>query len=82
MSLGLWLCASREGGTGGGGWVSALSMAASGLGLENLLRRHETFIRLPAMSLRLSSDFRQCPWDFGSAPAERAGQGAVGGFQH
>ena len=40
MSLGLRLCASREGGTGGGGWVSALSlgsMAASGLGLENLL---------------------------------------------
>ena len=40
MSLGLRLCASREGGTGGGGWVSALSlgsMAASGLGLEKLL---------------------------------------------
>ena len=42
MSLGLGLCASREGGTstGGGGWVSALSlgsMAASGLGLEKLL---------------------------------------------
>ena len=26
MSLGLRLCASREGGTGGGGWVSALSL--------------------------------------------------------
>ena len=41
MSLGL-LCASREGGTGGGGWVSALSlgsMAAFGLGLEKLLVR-------------------------------------------
>ena len=40
MSLGLGLCASGEGGTGGGGWVSALSrgsMAASGLGLEKLL---------------------------------------------
>ena len=40
MSLGLRLCTSREGGTGGGGWVSALSlgsMAASGLGLEKLL---------------------------------------------
>ena len=40
MSLGLRLCASREGGTGGGGWVSALSlgsMAAFGLGLEKLL---------------------------------------------
>ena len=40
MSLGLKLCASREGGTGGGGWVSALSqgsMAAFGLGLEKLL---------------------------------------------
>ena len=36
MSLGLRLCASREGGTGGGEWVSALSlgnMAASGLEL-------------------------------------------------
>ena len=40
MSLGLRLCTSREGGTGGGGWVSALSlgsMAASGCGLEKLL---------------------------------------------
>ena len=40
MSLGLRLCASREGGTGGGGWVSASSlgsMAASGLGLEKVL---------------------------------------------
>ena len=40
MSLGLRLCASREGGTGGGGWVSALSlgsMAASGLGLVKVL---------------------------------------------
>ena len=40
MSLGLRICASREGGTGGGGWVSALSlgsMAAFGLGLEELL---------------------------------------------
>ena len=40
MSLGLGLCASREGGAGGGGWVSALSlgsMAAFGLGLEKLL---------------------------------------------
>ena len=40
MSLGLRLCASREGGTRGGGWVSALSlgsMAAFGLGLEKLL---------------------------------------------
>ena len=40
MSLGLRLCASREGGTRGGGWVSALSlgsMAAFGLGLEELL---------------------------------------------
>ena len=38
MSLGLQLCASREGGTRGGGWVSALSlgsMAAFGLGLES-----------------------------------------------
>ena len=38
--MGLRLCASREGGTGGSGWVSALSlgsMAASGLGLEKLL---------------------------------------------
>ena len=38
MSLGLRLCTSREGGTGGGGWVSALSlgsMAASGLGLKS-----------------------------------------------
>ena len=35
--------------------------------------------------MRLSSvmsDFRQCPWDLGSAPVERAGQGEVGGFQH
>ena len=34
MSLGLRFCASRKGGTGGGGWVSILSpgnMAASGL---------------------------------------------------
>ena len=40
MSLGLRFCASRKGGTVGGGWVSALSlgsMAASGLGLEKLL---------------------------------------------
>ena len=40
MSLGLRLCASRKGRTGGGEWVSALSlgsMAASGLGLEKLL---------------------------------------------
>ena len=40
MSLGLRLCTSREGGTGGGGWVSALSlgsMAAFGLDLEKLL---------------------------------------------
>ena len=28
MSLGLRLCASREGGTGGGGWVSALSLGS------------------------------------------------------
>ena len=32
--------------------------------------------------MRLMSDFRQCPWDFGSAPTERAGLGEVGGFQH
>ena len=34
MSLGLWFCVSRKGGTGGGGWVHpkrANSMAASGL---------------------------------------------------
>jgi len=34
MSFGLRLCASRKGGTGGGGWVSTLgpgNMAASGL---------------------------------------------------
>ena len=40
MPLGLRLCTSREGGSGGGGWVSALSigsMAASGLGHEKLL---------------------------------------------
>ena len=40
MSLGDRLCASREGGTGGGGWVSALSlgsMAAFGLSLEKPL---------------------------------------------
>ena len=40
MSLVLRLCASRKGGTGGGGQVSALSlgsMAASGLGLDKLL---------------------------------------------
>ena len=40
MPLGLRLCTSRDGGTGGGGWVSALglgSMAASGLGLEKTL---------------------------------------------
>ena len=40
MSLGDRLCASREGRTGGGGWVSALSlgsMAAFGLSLEKPL---------------------------------------------
>ena len=40
LSFGLRLCTSKEGGTGGGGWVSALgegSMAASGLGLEKPL---------------------------------------------
>ena len=26
-----------------------------------------------------SCDFRQCPWEIGSATAERAGQGEVGG---
>ena len=26
-----------------------------------------------------SCDFRQCPWEIGSATAERAGQGKVGG---
>ena len=26
-----------------------------------------------------SCDFRQCPWEIGSAIAERAGQGEVGG---
>ena len=34
MSLGLWFCVSRKGGTGGGGWEhskGANSMAASGL---------------------------------------------------
>jgi len=34
MSLGLWFCVSRKGGTGGGGWVhlkGANSMAVSGL---------------------------------------------------
>ena len=38
MSLGLRFCASRKGRTGGGGWVSALSlgyMAASGLALKS-----------------------------------------------
>ena len=25
----------------------------------------------------MMSDFRQCPWEIGSAPAERAGQGEV-----
>ena len=37
MSLGLRLCASREAGTGGGGWVSAIgrgNMDVSWLGLE------------------------------------------------
>ena len=40
MSLGLRFCASRKGGTGGGGWVSALgqdNMAASGLGCRKAL---------------------------------------------
>ena len=27
-----------------------------------------------------SCDFRQCPWEIGSATAERAGQGEVGGL--
>ena len=42
VSLGLRLCASREGGTGGGGWVSAPSlgsMAASGQGTNRLIPR-------------------------------------------
>ena len=40
MSMGLRLCTSREGGTGGSVWVLALgrvNMAASGLGLEKPL---------------------------------------------
>ena len=28
-----------------------------------------------------SCDFRQCPWEIGSATAERAGQGEVGGVR-
>jgi len=35
--------------------------------------RHTTF--------SLWYHFRQCPWDSGSAPAERVGQGEVVGFQ-
>ena len=35
--------------------------------------RHTTF--------SLWCHFRQCPWDLGSVPAERVGQGEVGGFQ-
>ena len=38
MSLGLTFCASRKGGTGGGGWVSTLgpgNMAASGHSCRN-----------------------------------------------
>jgi len=36
-------------------------------------RHHTTF--------SLWCHFRQCPWDLGSAPAERVGQGKMGGFQ-
>ena len=38
---------------------------------EAVYRRHEIS--------SVMSDFRQCPWEIGSAPAERAGQGEVGG---
>ena len=38
---------------------------------EAVYRRHEVS--------SVMSDFRQCPWEIGSAPAERAGQGEVGG---
>ena len=33
----------------------------------------------PNFVIKLSCDFRQCPWEIGSATAERAGQGEVGG---
>ena len=34
------------------------------------------------MTFSLLCHFRQCPWDLGSAPTERAGQEEVGEFQH
>ena len=40
---------------------------------EAVYRRHEIS--------SVMSDFRQCPWEIGSAPAERAGQGG-GGWVH
>ena len=33
----------------------------------------------PNVVIILSCDFWQCPWEIGSATAERAGQGEVGG---
>ena len=53
-------------------WVHGVSL--NQLYVIDAYMRHTTF--------RLWCLFGQCPWDLGSVPAERVGQGEVGGFQH
>ena len=52
-------------------WLLNLSLSLNTLTDEAVYRRHEIS--------SVMSDFRQCPWEIGSAPAERAWQGEVGG---
>jgi len=49
-------------------------LALSRLYAIDAYMRHTTF--------SLWCHFQQCPWDLGSAPAERVGQGEIGRFQH
>ena len=84
MSLADRFCMSRKGGTEGGRWVypkGENSIAISGLGLgQNWVGRFSYFLPNDCIWRRETfSHFWQCPWDWGSAWAERVGQGEVDG---
>ena len=75
MSLGLRLCASRKGGTGRGGQVSALSlgsMAASGLGLDKLLLAPLPKVAWPLLGLALINSCLELGWPFLSSFAQKS----------
>ena len=60
-------------------WRCGWESECESVKLLNRLYSIDTYWRHTTFSLWCH--FQQCPWDLGSAPAERVGQGEVGGFQ-